>query len=54
MEQAMNVIAESSLRILIPRRNMHDLSRFATRHLIHGWIAHLRASHSRQVNSTRV
>ena len=38
----MNVVAESALRILIPRRNMHSLERFATRSLIHQAIAQLR------------
>ena len=40
----MNVLTESTLRILIPRRNMHDLSRLATRLLIHRSIAQLRAA----------
>ena len=44
----MNVIAESTLRILIPSRNMHDLSRLATRQLIHRSIAQLRAASRRQ------
>ena len=39
----MDVVTESALRILIPRRNMHSIERFATRTLIHQAIAQLRA-----------
>jgi hypothetical protein len=37
------IIAESALRILIPRRNMRSPSRDATRLLIHRSIAQIRA-----------
>ena len=39
----MAVVEESALRILIPRRNMHKLERWATRSQIHLAIARLRA-----------
>jgi hypothetical protein len=38
----MNIVAESALRILIPRRNLHNGQRYATRTLIHRSIAQLR------------
>lgn len=40
----MNVVTESVLRILIPRRNLHAASRAATRQLIHRSIAQIRAA----------
>ena len=39
----MNVTAESTLRILIPRRNSHDYLRYATRQLIRRTIAQIHA-----------
>ena len=39
----MHVTAESTLRILIPRRNSHDYLRYATRQLIHWAIARIHA-----------
>jgi hypothetical protein len=39
----MAVVEESALRILIPRRNVHRLERWATRSQIHLAIARLRA-----------
>ena len=38
----MDVIAESALRILLPRRNLHGAPGFATRALIQRSIAELR------------
>ena len=38
----MDVIAESALRILLPRRNLHGAHRFVTRVLIQRSIAELR------------
>jgi hypothetical protein len=40
----MKVVAESALRILIPRRNLHTASRAATRQLIRRSIAQIRAA----------
>lgn len=52
-EHAMNVIAESALRILLPRRNLHDpMNRHATRRLIHQSIAQIRASSRARVTPT--
>jgi hypothetical protein len=42
-EPIMDVIAESTLRILLPRRNLSGAQRFATRALIRRSIAQLRA-----------
>jgi hypothetical protein len=39
----MDVVAESALRILLPRRNLHGAQRLATRALIHRSIARMRA-----------
>lgn len=51
----MNVTAESALRILIPRRNMHSHLRHATRRLIRQAIAqmHARARSAESVIAVR-
>jgi hypothetical protein len=38
----MDVITESALRILVPRRNLHGVQRLTTRALIHDSIVQLR------------
>jgi hypothetical protein len=38
----MDVVTESALRILLPRRNLHGMQRIATRALIHGAVGQLR------------
>ncbi len=49
----MNVVAESALRILLRRRNVHDPVRYATRKLIHQSIAQIRACTCDQAAATR-
>jgi hypothetical protein len=48
----MNVTAESTLRILIPRRNSHDYLRHATRKLIRRAIAQIHAETRGTVRSS--
>ena len=43
----MDVITESALRILLPRRNLHGVQRLPTRALIHDSIVQLRCWRSR-------
>lgn len=44
----MNIVTESALRILIPRRNLRGSLRETTRQLIHRSIAQLRLHAARQ------